>query len=313
VLGEEAIRTQALAVRAFGRIYGQGAHEVPVALQTAMANAAMDSFAKNFPESVHYSEEGIDGNIGKVLGGVLEIEGVPVSVMALANATDGGIGPVENLEGNVFAHGKVRVMEPLRLDRLPTIVVEGKVFTVPACLELKQQSWLVRAQSELDNPVVAEALVQAAENLQQAVVLQQDALRREKGRMAALTKQCGDTISALGQRIGNSVTSLEKTRAIAELIAFASQEAGAVSFMSNGLHELVAGPGVMPGTAAVLSMLVPKGYIDVHVQPYLSESDVRDYVNLLKAAVSMIKDRLPDAMKQLEKLRYPGNLNGLCQ
>ncbi len=313
ILGQEAVRTQALAMQAFGRIYGQGAHEVPVALQTAIANAAMDSFARKFPESFYYADEGIEGNCGKVLGAVLEIGGAPVSVMALSNATEGGIGPVEELEGNVFAHGKVSVMEPLHLDKLPTIIVEGKVFTVPVCLDLKQQTWLVRAHPEHDNPIVAEALIQAAAHLQQAAIYPRDALRREKGGMAALTKKCGDTITALGHRIGNSVSAFEKTRALAELIEYASQEAGAVSFMSNHLHEIVGGTGAMPGTAAVLSLLVPKHYIDVHVQPFLTETDVQAYVDILKAAVFKLKDFLPDAIKHMEKLRHQGNLNNLCK
>jgi hypothetical protein len=300
-------------MQAFGRVYGQGANEVPVALQTAIANAAMDSFARNFPESFHYADEGIEGNCGKVIGAVLDIGSVPVSVMALSNATEGGIGPVEELEGNVFAHGKVSVMEPLHLDKLPTIIVEGKVFTVPICLDLQQQTWLVRAHAEHDNPIVAEALMQAAEQLQQAAIYPRNALRREKGGIASLTKECGDIISNFGYRIGSSTTAFEKTRALADLIAYASQDAGAVTFMSNNLHEIVGGTGAMPGTAAVLSMLVPKSYIDVHVHPFLSETDVLEYVNLLEAAVFNLKDTVTEAIRYMEKFRHQGNLNDICK
>jgi hypothetical protein len=155
--------------------------------------------------------------------------------------------------------------------------------------------------------------MQAAVHLQEAAIYPRDALRREKGGIAALTKKCGDIIAELGRRIGSSVTAFEKTRALAELIAYASQEAGGVSFMSNNLHELVGGPGAMPGTAAVLSLLVPKHYIDVHVQPFLTETDVQAYVEILKAAVFKLKDILPDAIKHMEKLRHQGNLNKICK
>ena len=64
VVGLSAVTTQADAVHAFGRMLGQGAFEVPVALQTAIANAAVDSFAKNFPQLIG-GEEHIPGNIGK--------------------------------------------------------------------------------------------------------------------------------------------------------------------------------------------------------------------------------------------------------
>ena len=68
VVGRQAVCTQALASTAFGRIYGQGAMEVPVALQTAIALAALDSFEVAFPESVLASDEGVTGNCGRILG-----------------------------------------------------------------------------------------------------------------------------------------------------------------------------------------------------------------------------------------------------
>ncbi len=49
MLGKQAINSQAIACEAFGRILGQGAMEVPVAFQTAVANAAMDSFCSSIP------------------------------------------------------------------------------------------------------------------------------------------------------------------------------------------------------------------------------------------------------------------------
>ena len=82
-----------------------------------------------------YSETGIcggwgrnacalEGNCGKILGTVLDIHGVPVSVMALSNATVGGIGPNEDIEGNVNLYGKKDLSEKLHLDRIPSFVIE---------------------------------------------------------------------------------------------------------------------------------------------------------------------------------------------
>ena len=56
IIGAEAVNSQTLAVRCFGRILGQGAMEVPVALQTAIANASMDSFAKSRHRSGRLSD-----------------------------------------------------------------------------------------------------------------------------------------------------------------------------------------------------------------------------------------------------------------
>lgn len=85
--------------------------EVPVALQTAIANAALDSFVKAFSDQFIIKEEDLEGNCGKILGTVLDIHGVPVSVMALSNATVGGIGPNEDIEGNVNLYGKKDLSE----------------------------------------------------------------------------------------------------------------------------------------------------------------------------------------------------------
>ena len=131
VEGQEALRTQSLAINAFGRIYGQGAHEAPVALQTAIANAALDSFVKAFPERFHHADEELPGNCGRIIGTVLDFGGIPVSAMALSNASIGGIGPNEDLEGNVYLHGKKAVMTPLDLQKIPSLVIESKVFTLP--------------------------------------------------------------------------------------------------------------------------------------------------------------------------------------
>ena len=115
-VGQDATCSQTVAMNTFGRILGQGAMEVPVAFQTAVANAALDSFARNFPGQFLLSDEKVPGNIGKILGTVIEVDGVPVSIMGLSNATDGGIGPNEDIEGNVCLFGKEEVMKPLGLD-----------------------------------------------------------------------------------------------------------------------------------------------------------------------------------------------------
>lgn len=55
--------------------------------------------------------------------------------MGLSNATDGGIGPNEDIEGNVCLFGKEEVMKPLGLDHLPTFLLEGKVCASPVSVK----------------------------------------------------------------------------------------------------------------------------------------------------------------------------------
>ena len=75
--GRDAVRTQTLVMEAFGRIHGQGIHEAPAALQTAIANAAVDSFIKNHPE--RFARIGYQAGI---------IESLKVSVMNLLTSSE---------------------------------------------------------------------------------------------------------------------------------------------------------------------------------------------------------------------------------
>ena len=301
VEGQQAIRTQALAEAAFGRIYGQGAMEPAVALQAAIANAALDSFVRNFPDSFYAAPEGIEGNCGLIAGAVIDFDGIPVSVMGVCNATEGGLGPNEDLEGNACLYGKRPVMEALGLDKLPTFVVEGKVFVLPLCGTFDKPHFVVRAFADDDNIVVAEAYLAALEKLGYPAVYPREALKRVPGALRTMTQRMGEKLADLSQRFASATTSRDKVRAVADLIQVASQDAGGVTFMSDALHAFVGGPGSMPGSSAVLSLFMPQSYIDEYVIPALTEEDVRRYVRVIKHAVPVLHARLDEACDILQK------------
>ena len=310
VEGQEALRTQSLAINAFGRIYGQGAHEAPVALQTAIANAALDSFVKAFPERFHHADEELPGNCGRIIGTVLDFGGITVSAMALSNASVGGIGPNEDLEGNVYLHGKKAVMTPLDLQKIPSLVIESKVFTLPVCATLSESTFMVRA-SEDDNPAVAQACMEALAQLGFAAIWPREQLKRAAGALRATTRSAGEKIVALGQALTEATTSAEKVSILAEIIAFASQDAGGMSFMSDRLHEIVGGVGLMPGTTAVLSLLVPPHEIERQVIPCLSDHDVARYTAVIKATLPRLHACLDSAHEILNSKAYHGDLCSL--
>lgn len=106
VIGKEAICTQSLVLDVFGRIYGQGVHEAPVALQTAIANAALDTFVINYPSQFRSGYEGQQDSCGLIAGAVVDFDGIAVSVLGTVNASLGGVGPNEDLEGNVAIGSK---------------------------------------------------------------------------------------------------------------------------------------------------------------------------------------------------------------
>ncbi len=127
-VGLDGLFSQGLAFRCMGRVYGQGVLEAPVALQTAACIAVINTFARNYPDGILVSAEGIDVNVGACMGTVLEIDGVSTAVMAVLNATAGGLGPVEDLEGNLSFCKKGRLMDRIDLSCLPTIILESKAY-----------------------------------------------------------------------------------------------------------------------------------------------------------------------------------------
>ena len=75
----------------FGRFYGQGVSETPVALQTALANAAVNGFVVNFSQNFVHCVEDVGDNIGQIAGTVVNIDGIDVSILATVNASKGDL------------------------------------------------------------------------------------------------------------------------------------------------------------------------------------------------------------------------------
>lgn len=259
IVGEQAVCTQALAVRSFGRILGQGAMEVPVALQTAVANAAVSSLARANPDLVEYFGEGIEGNVG--------------------------LGPNEDVEGNVDLAGKRAVMERFGLRRAPTLLVEGKVCAEPLSPVIDEPTFLIRAHPDDDNPVVARAYLRAAERLGYPAVYREELLKRSPDAMRRLTETMGRRLEELGRALREATTSREKVEIAAEINRFAGQDLGGVTFMSDDVHAVMGGVGQIPGTSACLSLFIPNAELDRVVLPVLSDSDAERFADVLEESV----------------------------
>ena len=263
-VGKQAVCSQAIAVDCFGRILGQGAMEVPVALQTAIANAALDSFVKAFSDQFIIKEEDLEGNCGKILGTVLDIHGVPVSVMARSNATVG-----------------------------------GKVCAEPLSSVIKEPTFLIRAFPGDDNTVAAKALLKAAQSLDLPVEYRPELLGRSDTAMEDLTRQQGRKIIEFGKRLGKASTAQEKVRIAAELNEFCSQELGGITFMSNDVHKVMGGVGCIPGTSAVMSLFISREQLQKQVLPTLESEDVKNYDRIICAAVGYLNENLGQANEEL--------------
>lgn len=311
VVGEVAICSQALAMKAFGRILGQGAMEVPVSLQTAIANAAIDSFAKAYPQQFLFGTEEIEGNEGRWLATIIDVNDVPVAIMGLANATSGGLGPNEDVEGNVNLAGKSAVMTQLELDRIPTILIEGKVCAKPVSETIEVPTFVTRAYPGDDNETVSECLVTAANKLGFPIVYPRQLLARQKGGMRKLTQEMGEHVMALAQRFSLAQTAREKVLLAAEINRYVSEDFGGVSFMSDDIHEVMGGVGAIPGTTGCLSLFISNEELKSVVYPTLTLADANRYADLVLTAVDEVHQRLPEAKKEIDVARERATKHGL--
>ena len=298
VIGRDSVCSQSAAFHAFGRIYGQGVLEVPVALQQAVALALIDTFEKKWPSNVQVVAEGMTGKADKALGTVLEIDKIPVALLAVVNASEGGIGPDEDLEGNVFLGAKGSLMKQLGLDSAPTIVVEGKPFVPGVCDGLKENTFWIRANRQSDNTTVAACLAEAAGELNVPYVLSDTAFPRGGAALKEATRNLAEKIVEIGNQLASAETSYEKVRLIGELAVLISQDAGGATFMTNSLQDVVGGAGMVPGTSAVISLLVTPEYIRHWKIPVFTSEDCDRFLDVITRAIPKLSQRIEKARQE---------------
>ena len=302
VTGRDALLCQTVAVEAMGRVYGQGVLETPVALEAALANSVIDTFHKKAPGRFQVTKEDVSTNDGLVGGMTAEMCGAQTSVMAVVNGSSSGIGPNEDLEGNVALGSKRELMQKLGMLRCPTIVLEGKAYSPSRSDSLTQTTFLVRVQRDLDNIVVAEALRDAATELGYPVVFVDDAFPRNDGVLRRKTIEVAERIIEAAERLKKAEKGAEKVQVSAELARLVGQEVGGVSFMTNGVHDVVRQCGTIPGTSAVLSMLVTRDYLAHWKIPVLEQEDIDMMKNIVHATIPRITARLNEANGLVDRL-----------
>jgi hypothetical protein len=302
-LGLDALYSHSVAFRVFGRIYGQGVLEAPVAFQAACCFAVLDTFDKKHPGKLIRGKEDMPGKIGGCIGARVEIDGVQVSVMGLVNASEGGVGPAEDLEGNIALGDKGRAMKELGLDRLPTIILESKAYVPAVCEGVDHDNIWIRCNAEADNKYVYDALIEGVETVGLSYMSSDAAYPRNTGEMKAADKSLGERIVEIGKAFANSPTSAEKVRLISELAVITSQDAGGVTFMSAHMHDQVGGGGIMPGTSAVLSMAVSEPYINEWKIPAFQPEDASNYIRVICKSLPVLAANADKAQDQLDE-RY---------
>jgi hypothetical protein len=299
--GQDALFCQSLAVRALGRIYGQGVLETSVALQAALANSVIDTFSHQAPDRFTAVQESVGANRGLIGGLSVEREYVSVSYLASVNYTAGGLGPAEDLEGNVALGSKGDIMRALDMLKCPTIVVEGKAYLPAISQHLEHNTFLVRAQEGTDNLVVAQALIDAAVELGYPVILRQDLLPRAEGSMARQTADFADRLIDYANRLKGAELASHKVRLVADMALLISQDAGVITCLSNRLHDVVRGAGMIPGTSAVLSILVTQRYLDHWKIPLFEPQDADGTSDIVRLAIDKLAENYDAAVEELER------------
>lgn len=299
VIHEDGIYTQKLAVRAFGRMYGQGVTEPPVALQGAIALAVLDTFKKKAPDRVCVTTGKYPDQIDKMAGLVVDINGTAVSLLLNINGTDGGIGPNEDNEGNTCYGEKGEIMELIGLSSIPTIVVESKAYIPKMAEQISDFTFLLRAQEGVDNQTVAVAMKQGAEEYSIPYIYLTDALPMIEKQLANATTDFADKVIAVAMKLKEADASGEKVKLVGELAKLVSEDAGGVTFMTSSVHETVRSAGMMPGMSAVISLLVPTEYCNYWKIPLMDPYDVEQYKKIILRAIQILEYNKDEAYTEM--------------
>lgn len=296
LIGKEIINTHSLVLETFGRIYGQGVLEVPVALQTALANSALNGFLINYPDNFIGTVESVPGNHGCIVGSILNIDGIDVSILGTVNATLGGIGPNEDLEGNSPNYSKKNIIKKLKLDKIPTLIIESMIYS-SLSKGLSENTYFVRGDKVDDNPYVIQAVIDACKNLKIPLVYHETGMKRTKDALRNNTKLIGEKIVTLGEKLKLAETSEEKVNIIADLAVVVSQDCGGISFMSNSLHEEIGGAGMIKRTSAVINLVCTDEYAKKNPIPFLTEKELNEYILISKETIKEVYKNINLATK----------------
>jgi hypothetical protein len=225
-----------------------------------------------------------------IVGTVLDINGIPVSVLGTVNATEGGIGPNEDLEGNSPNHSKKSIINKLGMDKLPTLIIEAMIYSAFS-KGLTKPTYFVRGDAEDDNPYAVSAVVEAAKELGIECTFYEGAAKRIKGALKDNTEKVAEKIIELGNALKRSEFSKNKVQIISDLAILISQDCGGISFMSNTLHEEIGGAGVIKRTGAIINLVVTEKYAQENPIPFLTDKDLQDYLNLVVRGIETLDEK----------------------
>ncbi|MEG2173486.1 MAG: hypothetical protein RRY29_09540 [Desulfovibrionaceae bacterium] len=295
-VGMDAMFCQSLTLHTLGRMYGQGVSEEAASFEAAAAYAVVDTFARRWPQYVDVAEDHFEGNRDISLGLRVQCGEVRLALVAVVNHSSGGLGPNENNEGSMlYAQAKAALMHKLGLCEAPSFIVESKAYVPAHSDDVRQRTLFVRANRQVDNLVMAELLRDSGTGTGLPMLHDFDAYPRANDMLGVQTRRLSAEITSLAAALAKTVDGAEKVRIMGELARLVSEEAGGVTFMSDGVHDIAGSGGMMPGSGAMLSMLTPKDEVVYWKVPMLMPEDLAAYRAVLFAALALLPARLTEA------------------
>jgi len=296
-------------LKVFGRVRGGGCAEVPTAAEYALSTAALNTVEKSVPGFV-LTRIGTEGD---AVGGLnVDLPNGVLSVLVTVNGSGSGVGPAEDLEGNVPLGPKRQVMELLGCRVVPAIVLESKAFIPALASMVRGSAVLLRYNRDYDNTAVAEAIVRALSKLGVGYVELDDAFPRYSRSVEKVRMELSTRLNELTSALGRSTKSLDKVLVSAELARVVCEDLGGVFFMSEDLAEVVGPAGLVPGTGAVVSVAVGEDYLAEVGIPYATKEDAYTLARVALASVEEVLAVYEEAMEILRR-RYtdPAEVLGL--
>lgn len=289
--GLDASYSQNCAIDVFGRIYGQGAAELQVCFQGVCALAVLESFKKTAGEKLSYTTEKFENKYDVSAATVLDIDGIPVSLMLVINGTNGGIGPDEDYEGNANWTEKGELMHKFALDSIPTTVIESKAFIPGMADTVSENQWMVRAQENIDCTILGESLYASAKELELPVRYETGLMPMPNGALERATVAFADKIIDYAEKLKTADSCADKTVYVAEIAKLISEDAGGVTFMSNSVNDKVRGAGTLPKISAVLSMVTTREYQAYWKIPQVTAEETENYAKIVIKAIKNLAEQ----------------------
>ncbi|MEM4018456.1 MAG: hypothetical protein QXW46_06840, partial [Sulfolobales archaeon] len=187
--------------------------------------------------------------------------------------------------------------------RVPSIVIESKAYVPLLSDRIAGSTVLLRYNIEYDNIVVAREIAETLKQLGIDFLETSTAFPRYVKSMVEVKKSVLSELISTASALSSATAARDKVRITEQLVKLVCRDLGGVFFMSDDLIEVVGSAGLVPGTGAVVSIAVDRGYIENKGLPYATPEESSLLAEIAVKASRRILTNYEEAMRLLEE-RY---------